>query len=855
MARFSEAKLSPATPPTAWPPSAWASSAPLGSLAVAWTLGLAFSRAGLDSSFGLFAPLIAGTAILLVLPGKFWTGYASALLVAFAAGSGYWHLRQEAAGGWPDLPEGTPWATIRGRIEEEPRLKPADPDDGLRSQPATATTRWVARCEEILLDGTWRPVGERVLIYVPGEHPDWHALDRFEAAGLLRPLRPPANPGGWDARRSWAERGVVRSLSIPAKVAELTRLGRGWPDGPRGWLGWLRAGGQRVVAEQVSPDVSGVAQALVLGESTRMTGADWDGYVRTGVIHVLAVSGQHLAILAVIIGFAANVWGCSLRTSSLLVVLVVGAYTLLTGANPPALRACVVVACARWAMIARRPHSPLNAFAFAWLVVGLLDPADLFTVGCQLSFLTVALLAWMLPVLRPAPREPDPVEQLRAVFRPAWRQYLRDALSACWGAYRLTLLITLIIAPMVAYWQNLVSPAALLIGPPLIVLSTIALVAGGLFLACAAVGAFVPGLESVATVVGAPPLWVLENSLRAAESVVRWADALPFAAIYLPGPSLLWVAGFYLILAVIMARPVFGERLRGERSVVIMLICWLGIGGAVSLAGLPPGELRVTFLSVGHGGCAVIETPNGRVIVYDAGSLAGPDLARRDIAPFLWARGYQRIDAVIISHADLDHFNGLGELAKRFPIGRVLTNPTFADKNNRAVSSTLGSLERRGVPVEPLSAPAVLEIDGVEFEAIHPPALGPEGIENVRSLVLEIRHAGHKIMLTGDLEGLGAAMVRQLPARKIDVWLAPHHGSAAANDPGWIPWASPKFVVASSAERGSAKRPETYLRAGVPYWATQERGAITIRSHGQGLTAESFLTGEILVVTPGGKAR
>ena len=74
-------------------------------------------------------------------------------------------------------------------------------------------------------------------------------------------------------------------------------------------------------------------------------------------------------------------------------------------------------------------------------------------------------------------------------------------------------------------------------------------------------------------------------------------------------------------------------------------------------------------LPVGHGGCTVLETPDGRTLLYDAGALAGPEVTRRQIAPFLWSRGIRRIDEVILSHADLDHFNGLPSLLDRFAIG------------------------------------------------------------------------------------------------------------------------------------------------------------------------------------------
>ena len=134
-----------------------------------------------------------------------------------------------------------------------------------------------------------------------------------------------------------------------------------------------------------------------------------------------------------------------------------------------------------------------------------------------------------------------------------------------------------------------------------------------------------------------------------------------------------------------MARSKVLWRMVALASGVVRHYWTLAFGSIVALIGigliilwLPhrPGEFRCTFVAVGHGGCTVIETPSGRVIVYDAGATGGPDVTRRHIAPFLWSRGIRRIDDLILSHADLDHFNGVPQLAERFAIGRVICTPS-----------------------------------------------------------------------------------------------------------------------------------------------------------------------------------
>ena len=136
---------------------------------------------------------------------------------------------------------------------------------------------------------------------------------------------------------------------------------------------------------------------------------------------------------------------------------------------------------------------------------------------------------------------------------------------------------------------------------------------------------------------------------------------------------------------------------------------------------------------------------------------------------------------------------------------------------------------------------------GVELEVLHPPPGPFGGSENERSLVLRLTHAGHSILLTGDLEKAGTAALLAREPMPCDVLLAPHHGSRAALPPALLAWASPKLVVSS---RGPPLgRP---VDAGaVPLWATHDVGAVTLVSHPGGLTAAAFRTGERRVLVRG----
>jgi competence protein ComEC len=231
------------------------------------------------------------------------------------------------------------------------------------------------------------------------------------------------------------------------------------------------------------------------------------------------------------------------------------------------------------------------------------------------------------------------------------------------------------------------------------------------------------------------------------------------------------------------------------------------------------------------------------VLLYDTGAMRGPDVAERIVAPFLWSQKIYRIDDVVLSHADLDHFNGLIDLADRFAIGRVLCSPTFADKPTEAVRITMRELDRRRIPIHHLVAGQRLRSSGVELDVLHPPAGWPGGNENTRSVVLEVRHGGHVLLLTGDLEGEGLAEVLSLPPRRVDVLMAPHHGSHRIDVTALAKWCRPGLVVSCQGlPRGAGRAPGLYRATGAEFWSTQEQGAIEVRSDETGLSAKAYLS-------------
>jgi competence protein ComEC len=340
--------------------------------------------------------------------------------------------------------------------------------------------------------------------------------------------------------------------------------------------------------------------------------------------------------------------------------------------------------------------------------------------------------------------------------------------------------------------------------------------------------------------------WPTQWCLAGCDFLVNASVRLPGSHAYVGDIPDWWLWVFYVaLLFALTLRP----RPKYMCWALLAGASWLGIGLLLGAGRFPPNELRCTFLAVGHGGCTVLGTPDGRTFLYDAGSLAGPDVTRRQIAPFLWKRGIRRIDEIFLSHADLDHFNGLPALLDRFAVGQVSCTPSFADKSTPGVRVTLAALAERQIPVRIVRAGDLLTAGVVEMEVLHPPPTGPAGNENARSLVLLVRHGGHSVLLTGDLEGEGLKRVLGRAPPRVDIFMSPHHGSRFVNTSELAAWAQPKVVVSCEGPpRGRTRAAEPYTAHGAIFLGTWPHGAVTVRSHATGLRVETFQSGLDLVV-------
>lgn len=708
----------------------------------------------------------------------------------------------------------------------------APPPSPYRALPATERSVLLVRVTAIRHGADWRLASGRCHVTVLGERTSFDRGDQLRIFGQLRAPMPTLNVGQADsarlARRDRRLAGIW--TDSPASVEAIHEQPRA--RGPLAWFDGCRERAAGSLDVRLSDGSTPIAKAMLLGERGGVSPELLQAFQRTGTVHTLVVSGLHVGIVASIGAILAGVGAVGMRTGLLIGVGLAATYALLVGADPPALRATAMVAVVALAVLKQRTSLTINALAAAALLVFALSPGEWLSTGTQLSFLATATLigfgmAWSLW----ARREREPLAVLIDRSRPSWSRSMRQAGGWLGIGVAATAVVLCVTGPLVTSRFHFASPGSLLTAPVAALCVPLTLYSGGLLCVTDALLVWTPaGVRDAAALL---PAWLCDvacSSLRNAVTQVAETPGAWFATAGIGGWRLatlyLWLCGASIVA--LYTRTVWPAWWR-------LGLAGLAIGFVPVLVRGARAELDVEVLAVGHGCSTLLTAPGGASVLIDAGSLGEPSRASDTIANALWARGVQRLDAVVLSHADVDHFNALPGLIERFPIGSVWCSYRMFDGlggvDDRSAPAELQRLlDSQGIPIKKLQRGDRLKLGegGARLEVLHPDDLGVLGSDNANSLVLGATHAGRRVLLAGDLEDPGLEQVLRQEPYDCDVLLAPHHGSPRSNPPGFARWCDPEWVLVSSGKPAPETAAE-YRSAGAKVLNTFSRGALRVR--------------------------
>lgn len=718
-------------------------------------------------------------------------------------------------------------ACVEAIAESEPRWIPAPRYDPLRSIKKLDQTRFRIRAVAIRDADRWRSASGTARLELNGRpgQLEIHAGDRLRIFGRLAAQPPAGNPGEIDyAELARGRREMALILVKQPECITVLEPAPGWSASRV--LGRIRGLGNDLLREHLSPERARLAEAVLLGEHDDLDPNRIEPFMLTGTIHVMVVAGLHVGILAYLLFLALRTGFVPRRAALLAVAALTGLYALVTDAHPPVVRAMILVWIVCGSMWISRHRLGLNSLALAGLIVVAFNPTDLFRTGAQLSFLAVAGLILFADrehrrmLTNPPESAPDPLQALIAQARPWPVRALRWFGEEAGRTTLAGLIIFLVATPLVMARFHLFSPAAIVLTPLVLLPMALAMASGfGVLL-------FGWALPPAAALLGK----ICDLSLGLLEWLVTKASVLPGNHFWVPGAREWWLSGFYLGLAAIGLN--YGRILsnrRWRRLPVAGLAAWCGIGfGAAWMLPAHSGGLDCTFVSVGHGCAVLMELPGGRVLLSDAGRLGQPMVGAQDISSCLWSHGQTHIDAIVLSHNDVDHFNAVPELLERFSVGAIYVSPVMFNRDNGALRALQSAVRRGGVPMREISVGDRLATgDDSRIDVLHPPPDGMGESENADSILIAIVWHGRRFLMTGDLAPPGLESVVSEPTPPFDVAMVPHHGSATSLPPMFAAWCRPHWaVISGDISHDSHVAVNAYKAAGAIVFNTATSGAV-----------------------------
>jgi len=670
----------------------------------------------------------------------------------------------------------------------------------------------------------WRPAIGSVLVTLRQMSQAWEVGDEVVGRVALRRPRNFGNPGEFDYEGYLARRGVYVT-AFAATDAGFARSPRGGPliTGP---LARWRRSVADLFDRVLDAQRAAVMKALIVGSVGALPEDLRQAFSRTGVSHVLSISGLHLSLVAAA-GYAVCRWLLARSRWLLLVLNVpkvamtlslipVGLYASIAGANVATVRSVIMVLVFLMAVTVDRQRDLLVSLAVAAIMVLGSAPGTGRDISFQLSFAAVLGLLWGMGRFWPwwLQWEDDRLLRLRG-----WRGRVARPLATYFAVSLIALAATV---PLTAYHFNQVSLMALVANAAVVPL--LGSVAVSLGLLAALCEPFASWLAEAWTVLAGP--FVTMGIV-----IVRALAAIPGAAVHVPTPTV-------LELALLYAAMFAGVQLRGRaRLQTLALLAVLGTGDAVWWYAdrYHSGRLRLTFLSVGQGDSAVVELPDGEVMVVDGGGLQSDsfDVGERVIAPFLWSRRIVRVDYLVLSHPQWDHYGGFSFIASQFRAREFWTarvasaSPRFA-----ALEALLAEHQVKRVELGRGARRLLGQVETV----VHSPPSSVDGVTvNDRSLVLSLSFGDVRVLFSGDIE---AAMERDLVMAqranlKSAVLKVPHHGSRTSSTAPFLTAVSPRVAVASMGLDNQFGFPHRdvvarYAARAIPLARTDRDGAVEI---------------------------
>lgn len=679
---------------------------------------------------------------------------------------------------------------LEGTVLEPPRLFPEK-------------ARLYVQVEKLIDPAGTQIVHEKIQITIYGNMAEFSPGARIRFPARLSPFKNFNNPGQYDYVRAMELRGLVCSAAV-ADGRSIVPMGQGDLGFPLQALEKIRTPLREFFRQNLALRDQALMRALLLGEQQEIDPETREYFNKTGLGHILAVSGFNIALVAGLVFFPlkwllARFYGLALaldtrKAAAVLTAFPVILYTGLSGLEYSSQRAMIMVLAYLFSIVIGREKDLWSTLALAALVILAINPYAIFSISFQLSFTAVIGLLWLTPaMLNKIPALP-PADT-------GYKKIIKYLYQSTFAALAVTLGASILVLPLTSYYfyrtSLVVVPANLTVLPffsfwiiPLGLLAALLL-------------PLAPGLANLVLQVAA---W----GLQAAMAVIRfWAD-FEYSAVWTIRPNGLEIALFYALLFFFF----FFRRWAWCRVGLLLVILIAGADAGYWLYQTRfDRSLRVTYFDVGQGNAALVQFPGRERMLIDGGGFFQDDfdVGRMVLAPALLSSKIGKIDYLVLTHPEADHMNGLRFIAAHFKPKEFWWNGTPGKE--LSYRELLRILDDRNVKKNsPPDLQATREIAGVKIQVLHPlreppadTASGPVLSFNDQSLVLRLEYTGQSFLFPGDLEKKGEELLTARLNQNLQstVLLACHHGSKSSNSESFLSAVKPKWCIISAGSRNA----------------------------------------------------